>query len=609
MATANKNLLNPQSDRLDYTKLLTPPLGYETEYAVGTTYSLDLNSLIGVTMALGLSEALDEDCLKNPIRMLNALTLSSKRIAVFCQSGQIFIPQDIIPVHGLLDSMVFEIKIKKGTKRHQVFHPKVWIVKFKNGNDELWRVIVLSRNLTFDRSWDVAVCLEGKTEKNEALKNTPLRDFLKYLRSQIKSSKRQNQKKEILDNMIKEVMGVTFISGEEKVDFDFLPVGIPPRTSRSYSVDDSGLFDKWDNLFVISPFLGGSGKQNPLERFLDSKRAKTVNVDKPVLITRRSEVFGLHEKVRKDFNIYALREEAFHSGEEHEEISNPDGQDIHAKLYLRTYYSKSELYVGSMNASYNAFSGGNVEFMVKLSSTWGKLNTGMLSSTLLEGENSPFELLSEELPENVSDPREETMQKLVRCMRELEFTGKVKTVEDDSFELELNASNLPEGLKGRLSPLLYIKPGKEITTQLIFSDMQKEQLSEFFSVKLVGEHDAFLDRIVRIPMIGMPEDRDAAIVKSVIRNEQDFISYVSLLLGDDYYDVLMELKRFRKYSATSSGSSKPVPALYEKMLKVAADNPERLKEIEKLLTDLQDHPSIPAGFHEVFRAIAKAAKI
>ncbi len=606
MATTKKRLLNPQSDRLDYTKLLTPPLGFETEFAVGTTYSLDLNSLIGVTMALGVSDTLDEDSLKNPIRMLNALTLSNKRIAVFCQAGQIFIPQNIIPVHGLLDSMVFEIKIKKNTKQHQVFHPKVWIVKFKNGSDELWRVIVLSRNLTFDRSWDVAVCLDGKTEKNEVLKNAPLRDFLKYLRSQIKSTKRQSQKKKLLGNMIKEIMHVTFSSGEEKVDFDFLPVGIPPGTNGPYSLDDTGLFSRWDNLFVMSPFLGRPGKKNPLESLLKWKAVRNLQEGKPILITRRSEVFHLSERMRRDFNIYALREEAFYSSEKHEDTLNPDGQDIHAKLYLRTYYSKSELYLGSMNASFNAFHGGNIEFMLRLSTTLGKLNTDMLSISLLEGEDSPFELLPEQLPEYIPDTQEETMQDMVRSMRELEFAGEVKTNGDDSFDIELNALQLPEGLSGNLSPLLYPNLGKKIASRMIFSNMKKEQLSDFFMVTLVGESDMRLARIVRIPVTGTPEDRDAAIVKSVIRDEKDFISYVSLLLGDDYYDVMMEMKRFKRYSAASSGNNTPIPALYEKMLKVAADNPDRLKEVEKLLEDMHGHDSVPAGFQEVCNAIIKA---
>lgn len=235
-----------------------------------------------------------------------------------------------------------------------------------------------------------------------------------------------------------------------------------------------------------------------------------------------------------------------------------------------------------------------------------QLNTDMLSRSLLEGEDSPFELLSEQLPEYIPDTQEETMQELVRSMRELEFAGEVKTNGDDSFDIELNAPQLPEGLSGNLSPLLYPNLRKEIASRMIFSNMKKEQLSDFFIVTLDGESYTKLARVIRIPMTGTPEDRDAAIVKSVIRDEKDFISYVSLLLGDDYYDVMMEMKRFKRYSAASSGNNTPIPALYEKMLKVAADNPDRLKEVEKLLEDMHGHDSVPAGFQEVCNAIIKA---
>ena len=49
-------MLNPNSDRLDYGQILAPPAGYDLDLAVGTTYSLDLDALVGASLALGLSE-------------------------------------------------------------------------------------------------------------------------------------------------------------------------------------------------------------------------------------------------------------------------------------------------------------------------------------------------------------------------------------------------------------------------------------------------------------------------------------------------------------------------------------------------------------------------
>ena len=60
-------MLNPGNDRLDYGSILTAPAGYELDFAVGTTYSLDLDALIGASFALGLSEETDSELMNNPV--------------------------------------------------------------------------------------------------------------------------------------------------------------------------------------------------------------------------------------------------------------------------------------------------------------------------------------------------------------------------------------------------------------------------------------------------------------------------------------------------------------------------------------------------------------
>ena len=60
-------MLNPNNDRLDYGQVLAPPDGYILDFAIGTTYSLDLDALVGACIALGLSEETDSDLMKNPI--------------------------------------------------------------------------------------------------------------------------------------------------------------------------------------------------------------------------------------------------------------------------------------------------------------------------------------------------------------------------------------------------------------------------------------------------------------------------------------------------------------------------------------------------------------
>jgi hypothetical protein len=66
-------MLKPAGDRLDYSEMLMPPYGYETTFVVGTTYSLDLDALIGVCLALGLSESIDNELKDNPIYLLEGI--------------------------------------------------------------------------------------------------------------------------------------------------------------------------------------------------------------------------------------------------------------------------------------------------------------------------------------------------------------------------------------------------------------------------------------------------------------------------------------------------------------------------------------------------------
>ena len=117
---------NNNQDRVNYSNALLPPDGYVLEKAVGTTYSLDLEALTAVCIALGLKEDPDSDLLLNPISMLNALVKVSEKILVFCEAGQINKPSSPSPLMLLLDKMVIPVTLPRNRKdsRFPSFHPK-----------------------------------------------------------------------------------------------------------------------------------------------------------------------------------------------------------------------------------------------------------------------------------------------------------------------------------------------------------------------------------------------------------------------------------------------------------------------------------------------------
>ena len=189
-------MLNPKNNRLDYGSILSPPLNYQLDFAIGTTYSLDLDALVGASISLGLATENDTDLNENPIFLLEALRSTADKVALFCESGQIKLPNKPTPLYVLLEDMVFQVTNNNNIEhsKYASFHPKVWILRYINHeNDVLYRFVVLSRNLTFDRSWDLTFSMDGKIIDKQTSKNNPLIIFIEYLsghsNDEIKSDK------------------------------------------------------------------------------------------------------------------------------------------------------------------------------------------------------------------------------------------------------------------------------------------------------------------------------------------------------------------------------------------------------------------------------------
>ena len=161
-----------RKDRLDYTAdLFRPPDGFHFKRAVATTYSLDLKALLASLLPLVLGEEPDASALKNPLMIWRALKGAAGRIAVFHEEGQIIDPRGVPDrLYALLEQMLVAVQLPDdGGRSFPAFHPKTWAIEFQNDTGETQvRFCVLSRNLTFDRSWDLALSLDGGTDARRA---------------------------------------------------------------------------------------------------------------------------------------------------------------------------------------------------------------------------------------------------------------------------------------------------------------------------------------------------------------------------------------------------------------------------------------------------------
>ena len=116
-------------------------------------------------------------------------------------------------------------------------------------------------------------------------------------------------------------------------------------------------------------------------------------------------------------------------------------------------------------------------------------------------------------------------------------------------------------------------------------------------------------RIIKIPTGNIPPERDKAVFKTIIKDRQAFLKYLSFLLSDSI--LLTSMEQFdADRLKTGNWKIQPVqnPVLYEHLLRTVAREPERLKEIERVLGFIDDPEIVPEEFNALFDKCRKASK-
>lgn len=560
-------MLNPNTDRLDYGRLLAPPPGFRLDFAVGTTYSLDLDALVGATLALALGEETDSALLENPVCLLESLRTAGEQVILFCEDGQIALPRRASSLYILLEKMVCPVRVDKGRGHsYPSFHPKFWLLRYAGERGiPCYRVIVLSRNLTFDRSWDVAFSMDGEKGEGSSEKNEPVIGFLRYLAGQLPSTPHGKEKRGKINTLIRELPHVTFSTGERMFsDFEFLPTGIPRHAIRN-----APLFTAtFRELLVMSPFLSGG-----VIRDFNGRARRCA------LFTRAASLAKLKPADCSNFRLYTLRDgvidgEADLSGEE----GAARKQDIHAKLYM----ADRDLYVGSLNASHSAVYR-NVEFMLRLRSSGHYLSMDKLLAALRGsdpgGSGDPFQ--ESALDDSVQGDEGQSqldgfIKELVRCHPVASVTA-----DRERYALHLTFGALPAcPYTVTVWPLLAKGLAAPLVEKMTFLGVELIQLSEFFVVSVSDGGDS-AHRLLLIPTEGIPSERESSVVSAVVK-DVGLVRYIAFLLGDDAVLSTLEQNTVGE-NGNSLRRQDGIPPLYEKMLLAASTDKSKLQNVDSLL--------------------------
>ncbi|RHO75350.1 hypothetical protein DW083_00945 [Parabacteroides sp. AF48-14] len=571
--------------------------GFVIDYAVCTTYSLDMPSLLSVPFMLGTMTDLTETAMRSPHLILETINQSAGKFAVFCNAGCIAVPQANSKVYSLLEQSVVQVALQAKGGGFVNFHPKVWIIKETNpdtGTQQI-KLIVLSRNLTGSNDLDVVCELVGKIGSKPAtrkaqIQHAPLVDFLTWLIAKADNRTiRKNMR--LLCNDINYIERFDLTESPFE-DYEFFPMGIPEYDGYAECFEQS-MLNHVAEMLVISPFVD----KNILNQMVDCSPGA-----KKTLITRHASVTQDIIRLFKN-EVYVPKEVLT------DKVEKDVAVDLHEKVYFVRRYegnlSYNHLYLGSTNATMNGF-GRNVEFLLHLKFAPYKSSYEKFRNELInDSKECMFEQVISVLEEGGG--KEDVSNELM-LRRAIAAIQKAQVTSNDS-SYTVTIQYLPNKMPSEpvfLYPLGCDRKEQELTDDLTFKDMPLDSLTEFYTIR-IGD----LRRLIKIQTEGMPTDeRDKAIFRSFINTKGKFINYLAFMLTDDVEQYILESQQLEKelaYEKTSALEQQISTSLYEDMVKMAYKYPERIASIRQIV-EKADETVIPDHFMEMYNTFENVIK-
>jgi hypothetical protein len=641
-------VLDPQQQRRQLFDALHPPDGYQFDLAVGTTFSLDLLALLTVPLAFTFWGGEDEQgrLMQDPLALLHGVRQVADRLAIFCQAGQIGVPRSDQRLFTYLENSVFEV-----TAPHKdgVFHPKIWLLRYLprpgqgSGNLPIfYRFLCLSRNLTFDHSWDTLLVMEGElVERAYAYsRNHAVADFIAAL-PQLTVRPLTQVAKETVDLLSNEVRRVNFASPWPGAGYTFLPMGLNGRKSWPFP-------GKARRQLVVSPFLS-----TDFLKQLGQQSAQNI------LISRLDSVTAVPQATLQPFQpVYILDPHA------EVEVDEPEGEQgdatghpfsprsgLHAKLFICEYgRADVELFTGSANATSAAFNK-NVEFLVKFTGKSAELGIDRLLVEDKKGDNEIrlLDLLQlyqpDSLPAVVDAEHEQLEREATRWQRQLArlpWSAYVSETKRDApggdslYDVTLRLSALdapivPVCIAVSCWPISRRPADAVRVTRLQdqvarFTGLSYASLTSFFAFAVTVTHQSMVDNsaaesqsftlrfVLNLPLQNAPADRHEQTLRHFLDNRGKVLSYLLFLLAADER-ALGEIGYLFGQQGQGNNGRQPfsLPAdLFESLVRTLDRDPARLDQVDRLVKDLTQAGRtdlLPEGFDQIWLPILEAHRL
>ncbi|UVE66926.1 phospholipase D family protein [Burkholderia pyrrocinia] len=622
-------MLNPASSRCDYGQLLRPPtldetggVEYEVDAAIATTYTLDLNALLVLPVSLVLGNTLEGDLTGEKIALLDAIDQLGGKLKVFYQRGNIHVPPEFNRLFGLLEPMLAPIvPHEQGDERSAAFssfHPKLWLLRYvRKGRrstaapdpERRYRLLVMSRNLTFDRSWDLTASLDGQPLAESARADDSLAWFVESLESFAPGF-------EPLKSMIRDLRRMQWKPPQPFRDPRMLPGGGAHIANPEDRFGSPLIFgDAKDELLVVSPFLDASEKKALDWLGGDVKGKRT-------LLSRSDSLDALGPDALAGWDCYALNDRIV-DGEEQREEENARSQNLHAKLIVSRSGQTAHWHLGSANATIAALGGSledtprNTEFMLRLSGADAKVGIDVLLRQWTGDEGNHFAVPHAFTPLDVSE-QESDRQKLRMLAHRLiasDWKLDARAVESGRYRLVLTTSFalpiIPDGLQVNVGLLSRLGVWKPLLNGAEWTDLALTQLSALVPLQICGRDGEVRESLVIQARLVLPSglNRVDAVVRELVDTPDKFLNYVRMLL-DSTPDKRRLLRSDRHGNEVSDlFGFDGTDALFEQLMRAAARNPDHLERVDELVKRLDKlKVVVPEAFSDLWRHFAPLAR-
>ncbi len=608
----NKFSLDPDT-RILYGANLQPPAGYVFDAGIATTFSLDFETALAVPVSLALFAAENRDeILLHPLALLEAAERVAGRLLVFTDVGRIHAQTR---PHSRLCSLLERFMVEVAAPNGGAFHPKMWALRYRstllNAPFRL-RLVVMSRNMTRDRSWDTALTLDGVATGRSRSVNRPIVELIRGLPNLWNAGLPEGCR-QLVDDLTEDLSRAEWTLPDPFQDITFAVNGLGNHPWKP---------KKCSRLGIISPFCDDKAL---------SKLADLATKEKPILVGRPDELMSVSPLTLGRFSRVAVMDELA-ATEDGEELDPTSLQGLHAKAFIAEIGWDTAITVGSANATQPALlSSKNIELLATISGKSSRVGSieqilGEKGFGRLTHPFIPNEVLAPDAANRAAEKRLDVARREIclggltlRCERETSAEGSVvpwRVWLMPSVSLPLaGIAGLRVWLVTRGEPhakhaLESLRLGQPVDLDLV----PLADLTRFLALELtdVGGNLKTLFS-TGLDLQGLPSERNAAILRSIIENKEAFFRYLRLLLSEqgDPFAFAVSAQEGSGYGAWQKSNDES--PLLEELVREFCRGGDQLRAIERLIDrldslDLDKSDPIPADFRALWHTFQIALK-